>query len=747
MIDSDWPPAVRREIESTGATGREPPRCDSRDMPAGCSPSRPSSTAVGTWPSGGPPCLPTSARGSRSGAARSTPTSPKNSAPAPRVPARRSATDFFRFCDHWGLVGMASWDLPDPQGALFPNLLPPGAPALPRQGLHLYLPIHYPLTGDDELLAPDPPGAAMPGRRRRAPSLRGRAPPLQGVRHHPRSPPLGAGHHGCASAPARRPPGFVGLIKEAIAEELYLSVDQVDKWRRAISACRRGRRDSHPAAQDQDLIVDVVRLLDRPSGHLPRGRRGRRPGMRSRFPRSGTANPSPLTVIIEFDTGHLADTRSAGWPALGPCLTARPHMEVPREGQHHDNAPAPPVSALAPQAQRIRAPRPVRPRDRSARRRVPRPPAPRAGPDRRRHLRPLQLAVPGLDRRSGPDALRGRPRPSGSSSRASSSSSTRPSAAPRTAGPASIGSGPSWPRKAVDVLLVFSTNRLSRKIYKAMQFVEEEVVERGIRCLFVKSGVDTADAEPLADAAAGPCHDRRDRRRDVRREHPRRPRGALRRRAGLRARSRSATAAASSPTSSPGDSGPAAPSRSIPRPPPGSSGPSAGTPRIACRSARSSAASTTIRRSPAARAGATAAGRTRRSATCSPTPGIAAGGSTGPARTSSRARRTTPAGSRATSRSDPPSSRTLRIVPDELWYRAQRRLTRADRSGVGRKPRGGDPAIAPPADSRPLRLPRPTTRSSTSAAASDATCTARPVGSCLPAKRPLYLAPAPRSWP
>src|SRR5262249_31344050 len=45
----------------------------------------------------------------------------------------------------------------------------------------------------------------------------------------------------------------------------------------------------------------------------------------------------------------------------------------------------------------------------------------------------------------------------------------------------------------VQVLLVFTTNRLYRKTYKALQFVEEEVVERGIRCLFVKYGVDSAD--------------------------------------------------------------------------------------------------------------------------------------------------------------------------------------------------------------------------------------------------------------
>ena len=56
--------------------------------------------------------------------------------------------------------------------------------------------------------------------------------------------------------------------------------------------------------------------------------------------------------------------------------------------------------------------------------------------------------------------------------------------------------------KAVDVLLVFSTNRLSRKTYKALQFVEEEVVERGIRCVFVKYRRGHRRREPLADAAA-----------------------------------------------------------------------------------------------------------------------------------------------------------------------------------------------------------------------------------------------------
>jgi predicted site-specific integrase-resolvase len=48
-------------------------------------------------------------------------------------------------------------------------------------------------------------------------------------------------------------------------------------------------------------------------------------------------------------------------------------------------------------------------------------------------------------------------------------------------------------RRDISVLLVFSTNRLFRKTYKALQFVEEEVVERGIRCRFLNSHLDTAD--------------------------------------------------------------------------------------------------------------------------------------------------------------------------------------------------------------------------------------------------------------
>jgi len=46
--------------------------------------------------------------------------------------------------------------------------------------------------------------------------------------------------------------------------------------------------------------------------------------------------------------------------------------------------------------------------------------------------------------------------------------------------------------KQARVLVVFTTNRLYRKGYKCMKFVEEEVVERGLRCVFVTGNIDTA---------------------------------------------------------------------------------------------------------------------------------------------------------------------------------------------------------------------------------------------------------------
>jgi site-specific DNA recombinase len=49
--------------------------------------------------------------------------------------------------------------------------------------------------------------------------------------------------------------------------------------------------------------------------------------------------------------------------------------------------------------------------------------------------------------------------------------------------------------KKVDVLLLFATNRLNRKVYLTLQFVDQTAVENGIRCVFVKDGIDTSNKD------------------------------------------------------------------------------------------------------------------------------------------------------------------------------------------------------------------------------------------------------------
>lgn len=46
----------------------------------------------------------------------------------------------------------------------------------------------------------------------------------------------------------------------------------------------------------------------------------------------------------------------------------------------------------------------------------------------------------------------------------------------------------------VSVVMFFATNRLFRKVHRTLEFVEEQLVEKGVDAIFVKSGVDTSDA-------------------------------------------------------------------------------------------------------------------------------------------------------------------------------------------------------------------------------------------------------------
>jgi DNA invertase Pin-like site-specific DNA recombinase len=49
--------------------------------------------------------------------------------------------------------------------------------------------------------------------------------------------------------------------------------------------------------------------------------------------------------------------------------------------------------------------------------------------------------------------------------------------------------------RKTQVLLLFATNRLFRKAYKALEFVDQAVKEWGVRCVFVKNGIDTDDKQ------------------------------------------------------------------------------------------------------------------------------------------------------------------------------------------------------------------------------------------------------------
>lgn len=145
-----------------------------------------------------------------------------------------------RFLDRWGLTDLATWELPSPQGPLLPALLPPGAPALPRHGVHLVIPVHYPLQGADALLR-----QVKEAQRAEARAL-GLDPSLGGVGHHRGYAQLLRLTHLESAVAARergpRPRGRVGQFVGAVADHLGVSEPHVVRLRKALSAFRRGRR-------------------------------------------------------------------------------------------------------------------------------------------------------------------------------------------------------------------------------------------------------------------------------------------------------------------------------------------------------------------------------------------------------------------------------------------------------------------------------------------------------------------------
>ena len=60
-------------------------------------------------------------------------------------PTATFARDFAAFCDRWELIGLATWDLPEPAGPLLPDLAPDHDQVTAGRGLRIALPIHYPV--------------------------------------------------------------------------------------------------------------------------------------------------------------------------------------------------------------------------------------------------------------------------------------------------------------------------------------------------------------------------------------------------------------------------------------------------------------------------------------------------------------------------------------------------------------------------------------------------------------------------
>jgi hypothetical protein len=167
---------------------------------------------------------------------------------AQRARRARRATESFQedlnaFLDRWGLMSMLTWDLPVPQGPLLPAPVAADSPAMPKHGLHLVLPIHYPLTSTDDLLTQIRQQQVCLAREQ------GLDTSMAGLPHHEVYGQMLEVHLLELTIRSRytkpgRLRGFVTVMERVIAETLKLSRDHVQRLRKAISACRADKRSS-----------------------------------------------------------------------------------------------------------------------------------------------------------------------------------------------------------------------------------------------------------------------------------------------------------------------------------------------------------------------------------------------------------------------------------------------------------------------------------------------------------------------
>lgn len=174
--------------------------------------------------------------------------------PTPHEPAGgrvsgAGAVDFMgRLADHldrWGLIALADWHLPDPQGPLFPDDLPAAAPASPRHGVRISVPLHYPLQGDDDLLR------TVKAAQKQAAADLGLPAQAAGLAPHEQYGQifrLGVFETALRSRwPEKRPRGWAGLVERAGAAALGISAPSVRRLRTQINNLRAGRLPAIPS--------------------------------------------------------------------------------------------------------------------------------------------------------------------------------------------------------------------------------------------------------------------------------------------------------------------------------------------------------------------------------------------------------------------------------------------------------------------------------------------------------------------
>jgi hypothetical protein len=165
---------------------------------------------------------------------------PSNSLPLTKIKMSflEAMSEFLR---RWNLCQLTTWDLPLPFGPLLADDLSRHSQAIPEHSVQLILPIHYPLTTSDTLLA------TIREKQKRVARQQGLNPQVAALQHYVSLGRMMQVQHIEHTIRSRYSgTGLVALIERAVAASLGLSIAQTAKLRKAISACRRGKRDKVP---------------------------------------------------------------------------------------------------------------------------------------------------------------------------------------------------------------------------------------------------------------------------------------------------------------------------------------------------------------------------------------------------------------------------------------------------------------------------------------------------------------------